>query len=154
MQEMPKAASTRHYCGNVPLNGVISYYVGLAERKMIRTEVKLGELPETLSGNEWEFATVIGNLLDNAVQAAAEVQPPEDRLVCIFGRQVGGQTLFEIRNTFSGSVAFDKRTRLPISSRGEGHGLGMQSVAEVVGRWNGTLDCGADGKWFFVRVLI
>ena len=154
MQSMSVVTSVKHYCANIPLNGMAAYYIRMAEEEKICVATELEKLPEDLGANSWELAMVIGNLLENAIQATAEVEPPEGRQLHIRGRRTGGQVMFEIRNTYAGTIEFDRQSHLPVSGKGSGHGLGMRSVAGFVEKWKGTLDCGVENGWFYVRMLI
>lgn len=154
MQSMPQVTSVRHYCRNIPLNGVVSYYVRMAEKSQIQVSVDLETLPMDLGESEWELATVFGNILDNAVQASSKAEPPERKQIRIRGHENGGQILYEIYNTYTDEIVFDRQPHLPVSHKGEGHGFGMRSVAGFVEKWEGTLDCGVRDEWFYVRILI
>lgn len=142
------------FCRNLPLNGVVVYYTRLAQERSVQIEVDLEELPEDLGENGWEFAMVAGYLLDKAVQTASEVDTPEGRRIWICGRESGGRILFEIHNTYPGIIEFDSRTNLPASDGRERPGLGMDSVERAMRQWNGTLECGVDGRWFYVTLSL
>lgn len=153
MQSMPDMPKTGKFCANMPLDGVLSYYVRVARERHISIGVEM-ELPEKTGSYEWELAVVMGNLLDNAIQACVEVEPYTARSIVVKGRSVRGQCLLEIRNTYAGMLVFDETTRLPVSAKGEGHGLGMHSVADFVRQHDGVLDCGTENGWYFVRILL
>lgn len=153
MQGMPALPNTRRYCDNLAVNGMLSYYARMARERHIAISIQV-DLPEKLGGHDWELAVVLGNVIENAVLACVEVEPWTERSIYLKGRRAGEQALFEVRNNFSGTVVFDRDTGLPVSGKGEGHGLGMRSVAEFVKQWNGTLDCGVENGWYFLRLLV
>lgn len=152
-EELPETPVASHYCDNLPVNGVITCYAGAAQRQAVQTYFAL-EIPEKLWVNEWELAVVVGNLMENAVEAAGQVPAVNDRKLWMTARQVRDQLLIEIRNTFDGDIQFDRKTALPQSSRGEGHGLGLRSVAHFAERAGAALDCGIEDGIFVVRLLI
>lgn len=153
MQELPMVLSVKRYCQNLPVSGVISYYVRYARKYWIGVTVN-ADVPEELGQYEWEIAVMIGNLLDNAVRACSKIEKKELRKITIKIQQVKQQLICEIRNTCDGTVRFDKNTGLPISDQGSGHGLGMNSVASSVEKIGGFMDCGVENGWFFVRILV
>lgn len=153
MQCMPVMPNTIKYCDNMPLNGVLSYYARIARERRIPINVEM-ELPEKIGGYEWELAVVLGNLLDSAIQSCVEVEPYTARSIFVKGRRDNGQCMMEIRNTFSGSILFDDITHLPVTKKGEVHGLGMHSVADFVSEHNGVLDCGIENNWYYVKILL
>lgn len=153
MYNVPVLPITRRYCSNMPINGMLSYYVRAARERHISINVEL-ELPEKIREYDWELAVVLGNLLDNAIQVCVEVEFYTERSILVRGSVRKGQCLLEIRNTFARQPVFDEITHLPVSEKGESHGLGMRSVADFVGSHGGMLDCGVENDWFFVRILL
>lgn len=153
VQAMPEHPVGSHYCDNAPINGVVSFYMAAAREKQVETHVAL-DIPEHLPVNEWELAVVLGNLLENAVRAAGETEAGKPRNIRMTAKQVRRQMLIEVLNTYSGTIVFDQETSLPTSPRGEGHGLGMRSVAYFAERTGAAFDCGIEDGLFFVRLLI
>lgn len=154
MLDMPDMVQINRYCRNIPLNGVITHYVRLAESQQIQMTVDLDSLPDDLGGNDWEIATVFGNILENAVCASKMLEMPDHRRLHVGGRRDGKQTLFEIRNIFQEEVRYPHAAKLPVLGERDGRGLGMRSLAGLVGQWNGTLEYGVEDEWFYVRLRI
>lgn len=154
MQDMPEIAQINRYCRNIPLNGVLSHYVQLAESQQIQMTVELEPLPDDLGGNDWGIATVLGNILENAVCASKMLEMPDHRRLHVGGRRDGKQTLFEIRNVFREEVQYPHAAKLPVLGDREGCGLGMRSLAGLVSQWKGTLEYGVEDEWFYVRIRI
>ena len=128
----------------------------------IKPKAEACEIDVKIQGNQkitacydkkWSIEALY-NLLDNAVRACTQVEKWGNRKMTIKVQQIRRQIIFEIRNTYAGKIQFDSETGLPLSQRGEGHGLGMGSVASCVEKWGGILDCGEENGWFFVRILI
>lgn len=153
MEKAPEQPVASHYCDNLPVNGIVSSYVALARQRQVQTYVTL-DIPAKLSVNEWELAVVVGNLLENAIDAAGDVENPEQRILWMTAKSVRGQLLLEVLNTFHGSPVFDEDTLLPISSRGGGHGLGLPSVVYFAEHNGAVFDCGIENDRFFARLLI
>lgn len=153
MQEMTELHQSVRYCDNAAINGVMVYYVAEARAKEVAISVTL-DIAEPLRVNEWELSVMLGNLLDNAIRAAARVVNPASRSIQVRARQVRGQVLFEIRNHYAGTINFDKDTGLPATDRGKGHGIGLRSVAYFAESNQITFDYGVERNEFFVRMLV
>lgn len=151
--ESPESQVESYFCDNPPINGLVSMCVTAAKEKQIQTYMEL-DIPEKLPVNEWELAVVIGNLLENAIEAASDGKAEEGRMIWMTARQIRGQMLIEVLNTFGGTPVFDEETLLPISSRGEGRGFGLPSVVGFTERSGATFDCGIEDNRFFARLLI
>ncbi len=153
MQEMTVVSCPVRYTHNAAVNGVLVSYAAEAASKEIEFAARL-ELPEKLRVNDWQLAVVIGNLLDNAIRACEGAEKDTLRRIRVTARQRHGQVLIEIRNTCGKKIVFDPETGLPVSQRGEGHGIGMHSVAYFAEKNQVTFSCGVQRGEFFARILI
>lgn len=152
MEDTRQIAVPSHYCDNVAVDGVVSYYHSMAEGQKIAMQIRM-DVPKQLDVDDWELAVTIGNLLDNAIRCCAKL-PKQQRKIWINIHPVHGQLMIEIRNTFQGEIVFDSDTHLPVSNRGEGHGIGMRSVAYFAQRTEALFDCGVEDGIFFARFLL
>ncbi|MFB7667052.1 ATP-binding protein [Kitasatospora sp. NPDC056138] len=105
-----------------------------------------GVLPATLSPRD--LVTVLGNLIDNAVDAAIEgaaeaVGPPE---VTVTARVDGGELLLRISDTGPGidPQAATEVFRRGWSTKSGGRGLGLALVAQTARRNGGTVEVGRE----------
>lgn len=149
-----QAITKKRFCNNVVVDGSIAVYQHRAEEQQIKFEcqAKMPELFEKL--NEFEFATVVMNLLDNAVRAASKVTEPEKRLVSVKIQPVKSQILLEVSNTFAGETRISKITGLPLTDRGtEEHGFGMRSVQAYAAKNHGMFQYSIENERFCVRLL-
>lgn len=117
----------KRICKNLAVDGILSQYMEQAKKLQIQMECQ-ADVPQTIEIDEFELATVLANLIENAVLAAAKVEKLENRIVKVLLKETKGQELMEISNTFQEFCEFSKETGLPISKNGEGHGYGLRSV--------------------------
>lgn len=156
MEDITEVRQPKHYSDIVAVNGVLSYYAAAAEKKGILLDVQM-ELPEDFANrhvNEWGLAVVLGNLMDNAIRSCGAVSCAADRGIRVRARQVKGQVLIEMWNRFEGQLSFDPKSGLPVSHRGEGHGVGLRSVAYFAEKNQAAFDCGVEEGEFVARILI
>ena len=96
------------------------------------------QLPDSLGVDGIDFVSVMGNLLENAIEAASGADSPS---VSIISRTANGKLLLEIRNAFSGTFMPEE-------------GTGLVSVRRILSRCEGLLmqenSCGT----FISRVII
>ena len=96
------------------------------------------QLPDSLGVDGIDFVSVMGNLLENAIEAAYGADSPS---VSIISRTANGKLLLEIRNAFSGTFMPEE-------------GTGLVSVRRILSRCEGLLmqenNCGT----FISRVII
>lgn len=142
------------YCENIAVNGIITMLTKKTDQEQVAFTCQT-DIPAKLNGiNEYEFATVISNLLENAIEAAAKVPEVEKRKVSIRVFPFKAQYMLEVRNTYSGSIELSKETGLPISHGGQLHGYGLQSVQAYVDKSGAIMNLSYTEDEFCVQLLL
>lgn len=118
------------------------------------TEIDDAVLGGTLAPRD--VVTILGNLIDNALDAALEGgNTPK---VFVTARTEDGALLLCVEDTgpglAAGEVAFDRGWSTKASGTGHGRGLGLALVRQAVRRGNGTIELsrGERGAVFTVRL--
>lgn len=138
-------------CANTAVDAIASYYDDLARNHDIRMNWTLA-LPRTLPVSEPDLCSLLGNLLDNAIQAVQPL-PLDRRHVEVIGRMLSEQMLgISVTNPYAGSVRIG-RSGLPVV-RSRNHGIGLQSVQALVKKYNGSMDLSTDDGIFAVNILL
>lgn len=143
------------YCENLVVNTILLRITGQARTLDIALHLDV-QIPKQLPVNEYEFAMVLANLLENAVLSAKDLEPADKyihaKIFCS-----ADHLLIDIENKYKGKIHLDSVTGLPKSRRGDGHGLGMQSVEAFSDKLGGNIECYCeDGKFriiLFVKFL-
>ncbi|MEV6104740.1 sensor histidine kinase [Streptomyces sp. NPDC051940] len=110
-------------------------------------------VPPALAGRD--LVTVLGNLLDNAIDAAQGAQTPR---VTVTARAADGELLLRVSDTGPGldpSLREEIFTRGWTTKAGKGHGIGLALVHQVVRRASGTVtvtESATGGAEFTVRL--
>ena len=92
-----------------------------------------------------ELVTVFCNLLDNAIRAAAEADPPQ---VTLRIKKLDGAYVISVRNRVVQDVPLTGEA-LPASTKAEpGHGMGLANVKSVLERYGGEYVLTCRNKWF------
>lgn len=152
LDESLRAARPRHYCDNLALNGVVAHGVERAAALGVPLELQLA-VPSSLGRlNEFELATVLSNLLENALTAAAEL-PPALRRATVRCFQARAQLVLEVSNPYVGERKISAKTGLPVSRRGTGHGFGLRSVQTFAEKSGAVFTYSTGGGVFCVRLL-
>ena len=133
------------YCENATVNAVLAAYIGRAKQQDIRVAVK-ARIPQELPVDEIDICTIMANALDNAVAACRE-NKSKRWIELNSALHDNGNFSIDIRNTCDTPVEFGK-DGIPVSHRGEGHGLGLKSIDAVVQKYNGLLRCTCDDQIF------
>ncbi|MEG1858328.1 MAG: GHKL domain-containing protein [Pseudoflavonifractor sp.] len=98
--------------------------------------------------NKAHLGILLGNALQNAYDAALLAQG-EGRFLSIEGKRVHDNLIFIVKNGFSGTL--DKLLK---TTKGEGHGLGLSSMKNVVEEYGGYLDTKQENGVFTLSIAL
>ena len=141
------------FCENAAANAVLSVYAQRAEDAHVQFDCK-ADIPAPEHIDEYELATVLANLLDNALRASSEVPETDNRVIKINIRPVKGMLVLQIKNSYRGEIRISPESGLPESSRGEGHGLGMLSAKVFVQKYDGSYSCSMESGMFAIQIMV
>jgi len=116
--------AVKNFCKQPLINAALSIYIHRAEKFGIKISHKIN-FPAKISIDESDFALLISNLLENAINASLK-QPKDRRKISIIVQNVGEQFVLEVLNLYDKKILFDEKN-YPRTSH-EGHGLGMTSI--------------------------
>lgn len=133
--------------GNRMADAILNSKLSLAEEKEIKIKAE-ARIPVALTVSELDLCTIIGNLLDNAMEACMELPPPE-RLIRIYMEMKGNYLYFALTNTAKGEKKHSFR-----STKGKGHGLGLSRVDAAVKKYGGYVTRASEDGAFSTEVLL
>lgn len=139
------------FCRNYTVNLLLLYFWQQAKENRIEFIV-YANLPEHLNIAENDLSVILGNLLENAIDACT-AQTEGNRKIIIHGKSEGGAILFTIDNTFKGEVKRNSEG-IFLSTKHRGTGIGIESVKYIVRRYNGIYRTEQKDGMFFTSVLL
>ncbi len=125
------------YCDNLIVNTVLKNMMEKAEASGIEVRRELF-VPKEMPVNDYELASVIANLFENALSCVKELEQ-ERRYVDIKIHFPEDHLLIHMQNPYEQEILFDEYTGLPRSRAGGEHGLGMQSVLAFSDKIGGNI---------------
>ncbi|MDO5737995.1 MAG: GHKL domain-containing protein [Eubacteriales bacterium] len=134
------------------IDALLNAKVQIAKSKDIKVSAE-AVLPPKLPFPDLVLCVIIGNLLDNAIESAAEVDNPEDRFIRIYFHEMKQQVYFYVANSYQG-----QRTRLGSVYRshkgGPNHGFGLLRIDRMVKRYGGYLKRADEEGVFATEILL
>lgn len=121
--------------GNLMADAILNSKLTLAEQRKIKINCK-AVLPESLSVEDVDLCVLLGNLLDNALEACDQI-PPEQRFLRVYMVVNKSQLYISIQNSAKEDLNFDEMNY--ISRKRGNHGLGMKRVKALVDKYDGYL---------------
>lgn len=137
--------------GNYLIDGILN--VKFEEIKNQGIDFKYDvKIPEGIKLPEFEVITILGNLLDNAIEGVKLIK--DNRYIEVFISYKDSNLLIKIVNTFDGLVIKDNKGF--ISRKGEKayHGIGLENVREQVEKSNGYMNIDTGNYMFTVDLFI
>ncbi len=119
-------------------NALLQVKSAAAEEQGIRVELDIRTTMERLEIPPWELCCVMGNLLDNAMDAAAFAAEPYIRLSA---SETLSQITLRVENN-GATIPAPIRNRLfepGVTTKGENHGMGLSIVQKTLSRYGGTI---------------
>lgn len=133
--------------GNRMADAILNSKLSLAAQKDIQVKAD-AKIPVSLTVSELDLCIVIGNLLDNAIEACMEL-PPGQRLIRIYMEMKGNYLYLALTNTAGGEKKKSFHT-----SKGEGHGFGIARTDAIVKKYGGYITRASEDEAFSTEVLL
>ena len=137
-----------NFCLNAVINSLLSDYAQRCMESDIAFDASVSLPPEYPIPN-YEMCIVLGNLLENAVEACQKLTA--NRIIMLIVKEQGeGQLAILVRNTFGSELIMDGEQFV---STKKGGGIGLASVRAVVERYGEEFVTKAEAGWFSAMVL-
>lgn len=138
------------FCLNFAVNILLTYYAEEAQKYQIAFDVNC-PMPEQLPISEPEFCALLGNLLENAIEACQAVtnQKPFIRVCSNF---CGDMIFLVVDNTYQ-DAPIQKQGRF-LSTKHKGYGLGTYSITSIAQRNHGSATFDYHDGVFYASIFL
>ena len=139
--------------GNTLLNHIINEKFRYARERGIEIKAEIENL-SFAAMSSMDFAALLGNMLDNAIEASLREAESARHLELLISKKQGYETIC-VKNRISKSVLEENPGLLSTKEeKGEAHGIGILRIKEIAESCHGMYDVyGMDG-FFCVAVFI
>jgi len=141
--------------GNIAFDSVINYKLRTATQDNVELDISTF-IPPLLNVEAVDVVTILGNLLDNALDAVSKV---DNRKINLSIRYDKNSLLIHIDNSFDGIVEYadgaDSAGSSILSRKaGDDHGHGLKNIRKSVEKYNGHVEITHDDHVFSVGILL
>ncbi len=136
--------------GNVGMDAILSSKISIASKNGIAVNCKAA-VPDKLSVSDVHLCAIVGNLLDNAIEACGRVVP-EKRFIRVYIGIFKQQLYISVSNSTDAS----RRKKLSelISNKQGAHGLGLKRIDRIVTTYDGFVNRKNEPGIFATEVLL
>ncbi|MBQ8119302.1 MAG: GHKL domain-containing protein [Ruminococcus sp.] len=138
--------------GNVIIDGLINYKLqnALNDRIKVKTEIAV---PNRINIETTDLVAILGNLIDNALNALADV--PEDRrsltIKVVFSQ---GRLIVRTSNPYTGDILCKDGKIVSDKQNSKQHGYGLNNIAKSVNKYKGYMNIDYSSNTFTVDIIM
>ncbi len=141
--------------GNADIDSLMNLMLERAERELENVRCRVS-VPEALDMPAFDWNIILGNLMENAIEAAGKSQ---ERLLQVKIRYRKGMLFIEVRNSYSGELVktedwYQSTKAYDRTDESQVHGLGIRNVRRIVEKYDGSMEISDEDGLFEVRILM
>lgn len=138
--------------GNVMLDAILNSKLSLIKSKNIAVNAK-AVVPAELAISDVDLCVIIGNLLDNAMEACEKQEEEAERFIRVFIGVMKRQLYISVMNSVDGTVAKDGKNYISSKTSGS-HGFGLMRVDRIAEKNGGYVNRQNEPGVFATEVML
>ena len=137
--------------GNIMVDAILNSKLSIAKNIGISINAK-AVIPKDIKISEIDLCVIIGNLLDNAIEACKRIDDETGRFIRVYADMKRDSLYLSVTNATSGKAM--KHNGRYISAKGESHGFGLMRVDKIVAKHAGYIKRRDEDGAFTSEVLL
>ena len=150
MQEFMVNPSEHVMSGNEDVDSLLNYKIGRAKELLHTVETKI-TIPEYLNLGSFDLNVILGNLLDNALEAAVQTEEKELKIQMEENR---GVLFLNVSNSCNDDVSGEKGVGKTTKEDKRNHGMGLGNVRAIVEKHHGDMEIVCEHSRFEVDIML
>lgn len=136
---------------NFAIDSIVNYKLRNINQKRIKAEKEIA-IPRDLDLEISDMSSLLGNLLDNALQALEEVEDEKYLFVKIVYSM--DNLIIRIQNNFTHQIKYVNGKIVTTKCDKENHGIGLNSVKKIVDKYQGYMKIDHRSSYFTVDIIL
>lgn len=137
--------------GNLAVDALLNYKNMIAAEKNVFINLDI-QIPNSLHYKSSDLCVILGNLLDNAIEAAENSENKEIDVRIVY---VKNKLKITVKNYYTGKIKKDTGGNfISTKSDTKNHGIGLQSVTRIVEAYGGVMEVRTDHSVFQVDIIM
>ncbi|MFS0840600.1 GHKL domain-containing protein [Paenibacillus sp. 1P03SA] len=145
-----EGAYQRVNTGNLVIDALVTNTLDIGQANGIRIDTRLNLRAHKIPVDRYDLCVVMGNMLDNAIEASKQLKVAEDRYILIKIHTTESALLIHILNHME-SESVPLRSQKP---NPEFHGIGLTNIARICDKYGGHMTIETKHKQFNNMVLL
>lgn len=142
------------YCTNPVANALMTVKAAKALEQGILLEANC-TVPEDLGTiEEIDLCSLLGNLLDNALEACEKIVNGRERRIWVKAQCKGNYQIFRVENNYEGVPRIEKGELKTTKNIPQNHGYGLKMIERICRKYNGKMDIKMENQRFCVIVWL
>lgn len=137
--------------GNLSIDAVINNKLTQASLKNIEVTASIA-LPSSLEINEDDIVVILGNLLDNALEANEYVD--FQKMINLSFHYENGCLLLKLKNSYNQGIVIKDGNYISRKENKALHGIGLKSVKHTVEKYHGIMEIATTQDIFCVTIML
>lgn len=137
--------------GNIMVDAILNSKLTLMKEKEIHVDAT-AFTPQDISISGVDLSVLIGNMLDNALEACMQIPKKEDRFIRIYIDIVKKHLYISVTNSMKGKAK--KHGMHYLSSKDGVHGLGLLRIDSIVSKYGGFINRQNEQDVFATEVML
>lgn len=167
VSEALQKTTKRFHTENDLLDGLMLQKLSEPEKNGVKVTCSLDFSKAAELMDNFDLCVLMGNILDNAVEACAAMPEDAERFIKISGGQSANCQLIEVENSsvskddpshqsYSSGPGQNVSNPLPLTTKSNKalHGFGLRNIKAVLERYNGTMDIERSEGTYSITLLI
>jgi sensor histidine kinase regulating citrate/malate metabolism len=138
--------------GNVMVDAILNSKISLALSRKINVNIK-AIVPEELKISEIDLCVIIGNLLDNAMEACLKQVNENDRFIRVYIDVLKKQLYISVTNSVGGEIKKNEKNYISTKNSAS-HGFGLMRVDRIAEKYEGYVNRQNEEGVFATEVML
>ncbi len=137
--------------GNVMVDAILNSKLSMIKERKIQVDAT-AIVPQDIDISGIDLSVLIGNMLDNAMEACMQVKKEEDRFIRIYIDIIKKQLYISVTNSMEGKAR--KQGNVFLSGKQGNHGFGLQQMDNIVAKYHGFMNRQTENGVFATEVML
>lgn len=123
-----------------------------AQEQQIEIQADLGHSLSGFPLSDYEWCSLFGNLLDNAIEAVQKLPEAQRKIKISIGCQMDMLCIY-CENPYA-TIRQENGALATLKGDHKNHGLGLKQIRRIASKYNGTVDIHTENQTFCISVLL